>query len=179
MKSMENKEEDSSKNQGNQNNVTGRKFQLNTFVSIANIVSSLALIISIVILINEYKRSDLINEKTIENLIYSRMMELDRLLIENPDMSEIVLEAQSKPDSMSASDKLRYLAYEHIFYDSWETLWVGFQNKVVSEETWNDWNNWFLREYKKKPPLSLEGNLENFTPDFLDHIRKYDKETTN
>jgi len=55
--------------------------RLNTLVSIANIVSSLALIISIIILISEYRRSDVLNEKTIENLVYGRMMELDKLVI--------------------------------------------------------------------------------------------------
>ena len=147
-----------------------KNVKLNTVVSIANIVSSLALIISIIILISEYRRSDVLNEKTIENLVYGRMMELDKLVIENPDLGDLIVKAHASPDSLTGSDKIRYLAYEHIFYDTWETLWVGFQNGVVSESTWNDWNDWFIREYKKKPALSWQGNLENFSANFLQYI---------
>jgi len=147
-----------------------KKIKLDTIVSIANIASSLGLIISIIILISEYRRSEVLNEKAIENLVYNRMMELDRLIIENPDLGDIVARAYANPDSLSGSDKIRYLAYEHIFYDSWETLWVGFQNGVVTESTWNDWNDWFVREYNKKPALSWQGNLEHFSADFLAYI---------
>jgi len=147
-----------------------KKVKLNTIVSIANIISSLTLIISIFILIREYRQSEVINEKTIENLVYDRMMELDRLVIENPDLAEILSKVTVSSDSLSDSDKIRYLAYEHIFYDSWETLWVGYQNGVVKESTWADWNEWFIAEYKKKPQYSWKGNLDHFSGSFLEYL---------
>lgn len=149
-----------------------KKNKLETLVSVANIVSSIALIISIIILINEYKRSGVLNEKTIENLVYERMMELDRLVIENKELGDIIVMAKSAPDSLTESDSLRYLAYEHIFYDSWETLWVGYQNDMVKKETWDDWNEWFLKEYRNKPDLSWQGNLGNFSTNFLRYIKE-------
>ena len=147
-----------------------KKIKLDTVVSIANIVSSIVLIISIIILINEYRRSEVVNEKAIENLVYNRMMELDRIVIENSDLAEILSKANTNSGSLSKVDTIRYLAYEHVFYDSWETLWVGFQNGVVREETWNDWNEWFISEFKKKPALSWQGNLEKFSTLFLEYL---------
>ncbi len=147
-----------------------KRIKLDTIVAISNIVSSLVLIVSIIILINEYKQSEIINEKTIENLVYDRMMEMDRMVVENSDLAEILTKAYQYPDSLSGADSIRYLAYEHVFYDSWETLWVGFQNGVVREETWNDWNDWYIREFKKKPQLSWQGNLEHFSTLFLDYL---------
>lgn len=147
-----------------------KKIKLDTVVAISNIVSSLVLIVSIVILINEYKQSEIVNEKTIENLVYDRMMEMDRMLVENSDLAEILSKAYHNSDSLSGADSIRYLAYEHVFYDSWETLWVGFQNGVVREETWKDWNEWFIREFRKKPKLSWQGNLDHFSTLFLDYL---------
>lgn len=147
-----------------------KKIKLDTVVAIGNIVSSLILIVSIIILINEYKQTEVINEKNIENLVYDRMMELDRLVIENPDLGEIISIAYINPDSLSAADKIRYVAYEHIFYDSWETIWVGYQNGVVREETWNDWNEWFISAFKKKPALSWQGNIDQFSSLFLEFL---------
>ena len=98
-----------------------KKIKLDTVVSIANIVSSLVLIISIIILINEYRRSEVVNEKAIENLVYNRMMELDRLVIENSDLAEILSKANTNSGSLSKVDTIRYLAYEHVWVSKWRS----------------------------------------------------------
>jgi hypothetical protein len=148
------------------------KTDLDILALIANIVSSVTLIISIIILVNEYRSSEVVNEKAIEDLIYERMLELDRLVIENPDLGDIIHKARFSPDDLSTSESLRYLAFEHIFYDSWETLWVGFQNGIVSQGTWEDWNEWFIRAHRKKPAMAWKGNLENFSSDILQYMEK-------
>jgi len=147
-----------------------KKPSLEMIASIASIISSITLIISIIILINEYRSSQLVNEKAIENLIYDRMLELDRLIIETPDLGDVIHKAASNSEDLTESETLRYLAFEHIFYDSWETLWVGFQDGIVSEGTWLDWNEWFIRAHQKKPSLAWKGNLDNFSDDFLRYM---------
>ena len=149
-----------------------KKIQLSTVVAISNIISSLVLIVSIFILIGEYRQSKVLNDKDLEDRVYDRMMELDRLVIENADLGEIITKAIMSGDSLSEAAKIRYLAYEHIFYDSWETLWVGYENGVVRKETWDDWNDWFKREFTEKPRISWEGNLEQFSPSFLDFLQE-------
>jgi hypothetical protein len=126
------------------NNISKDKLQI--LVSITQIFSSFAVLISIIFLITEYNRSRVLNDKYIENLVYGRIMELDRLIIENPDLAEITCKVLTNPDSLSQTEKIRYFAYEHIFYDSWETLWAGYQDGLVEEKTWNGWDKWFLRE---------------------------------
>lgn len=148
-----------------------KKEKLQTLVSITQILSSLAVIVSIILLITEYRRSGVLNERQIENKVYDRMMELDRLVIENADFASIKLKAYAAPDSLSPLERHRYLAYEHIFYDSWETLWVGYQNGLVEKVTWDDWNEWFLREAAKKPELALLGNESNFSSEFIRYLK--------
>jgi hypothetical protein len=149
-----------------------KKPSLQRFVGITQILSSLAVIISIFLLITEYRRSGVLNEKEVENLVYSRIMELDRLLIENAEFAELLNKAYTTPDSLNETEKMRYLAYEHIFFDSWETLYVGFQDGLVEKNTWIDWNLWFSREAARKPDLAIRGNENNYSPDFLQFIRK-------
>jgi len=145
--------------------------KLQNLVSIIQIVSSLAVIVSIGLIIIEYHRSGVLNEHQVENKVYDRMMELDRLVIENADFATIKLKAYETPDSLTQEELFRYLAYEHIFYDSWETLWVGYKNGLVEEETWQDWNEWFLRENAKKPAMALLGNESNFSSEFIKYLR--------
>lgn len=145
--------------------------RLQSLVSITQILSSLAVVISIIILLVEFKRTSLVNEKSIENLFYSRMMALDKIVIENKDVTEIILKAHNHPDSLSGSELKRYLAYEHIFFDSWETLWVGFKDGLVENNTWNDWNAWFVQEAKKKPSIAISGNDDQFSRAFIIYLR--------
>jgi len=148
-----------------------KKSDLDNIASIFQILSSIAILISIIFLFNEYTRSGTLNEKNVENLVYDRMMELDRLIIENPEMAEIVIKAYSGQDSLTETETIRYLAYEHIFFDSWETLWVSYKDGLVAETTWNDWNRWFREEAKKKPSKALTGNLHNFSKDFIEFVQ--------
>jgi hypothetical protein len=99
-------------------------------------------------------------------------MELDKILIENAEFSELVNLAYAHPDSLNETEKMRYLAYEHIFFDSWETLWVGYHDGLVEKDTWIDWNLWFSREVKRKPELAIIGNESNYSPEFLKFIKK-------
>ncbi|MCJ7467034.1 MAG: hypothetical protein MUO53_10120 [Maribacter sp.] len=70
-----------------------KKIKLDTWVAVTQILSSFAVLISIIFLITEYKRSGVVNEKTIENIVLGRIMELDGLVIENPDLAIITIKA--------------------------------------------------------------------------------------
>ena len=94
------------------------------------------------------------------------------MLIENAEFAAVLNKAYAFPDSLNETEKMRYLAYEHIFFDSWETLYVGFQDGLVEKNTWIDWNLWFSREAARKPDLAIRGNENNYSPDFLQFIRK-------
>jgi len=150
-----------------------KKYKLQNIVSITQILSSFAVLISIIYLITEYNRSGLVNEKSIENLVYGRFMRLDELIIENPDMAEIILKAKNNPDSLTKTEVFRYAAYEHIFYDSWETLWVGHRDGLVGDKTWEDWDDWFKVKAKAKPVMALKENEYDFDPEFLNYIYDY------
>jgi len=95
-----------------------KKPKLDTVVSIAEIISSLAIIVSLIYVANEFQRSNTLTNRDVENIIYDRMLEMDRLIIENADLSKLVLKASNNPEQLETYEQLRYLAFEHIFYDT-------------------------------------------------------------
>ena len=149
-----------------------KKGRLQWLVSVTQILSSLAVLISIIYLVTEYNRSGLLNQRNIENKVYERIMTLNELLVEHPELAEIIVKAQTSADSLTTTETIRYLAYEHIFYDTWETLWIGHKDGLIEDDVWNDWNEWFLLKAKEKPVISLEGNQENLTSEFFKLIKK-------
>lgn len=154
-----------------QKGITGmKKSTLKRTVSIAEIISSLAIVVSIIYVAYEYHRTSALTNRDVENIIYDRMLEMDRLIIENPDMAKIILKASNDPENLLAEEKLRFLAYEHILYDSWESAWYYYHEGILEQQNWEGWNSWFIDELNSRPLLSWEGNRKNFNGAFLDYV---------
>lgn len=147
-----------------------QKPKLQIAVSIAEIISALAIVVSLVYAANEFKRSQTITSRDVENIAYTRMMELDRLLIENPEFVNIVTKAQKDSIRLTKEELIRYLAFEHIYYDSWETLWYYYHEGVMEEDAWGSWNEWFIADSKLRPKIGWEGNRKHFAGEFLEMV---------
>lgn len=153
-----------------------KKSNLSMIVSIAEIISSLAIVISLFYVVNEYQRSNTLTSREVENMIYQRMLERDRLIIENIDLAKLTLKVSANPEKLTPDEQLRYLAFEHIFYDSWESAWYYHQEGILEKESWDSWDSWFKSEVKNKPLLSWEGNRQNSNGEFLQYIDNIFKE---
>ena len=147
-----------------------KKTRLKNLVSIAEIISSLAIVLSLFYAAYEFSRSKTLTNRDVENIIYQRMLEMDRLIIENPGLSHLFLKAADHPDSLSREEQMRFLAFEHIFYDSWESAWYYYHEDILDEETWTGWNTWFIAEAKRRPALGWHGNRKHFNGAFLEFI---------
>lgn len=98
------------------------------------------------------------------------MMELDRLLIENPEFVNILAKAQEDSIGLTKEEMIRFLAFEHIYYDSWETLWYYYQEGVMEEVAWDSWNEWFITGAKQRTKIGWEGNRKHFAGEFLEMV---------
>lgn len=152
-----------------------KKPNLSRIAPLAEIVSSLAIIVSLIYAGYEYNRSTTLNNRDVDEGLYKSVWEMERLLIENPDMARIVLTALEYPEELLPEEQLRYLAYEHIFYDSWESAWNYHQQGILEAENWESWNTWFRTEFLKKPRLSWVGNRKHYAGDFLEYLDSLDK----
>ena len=153
-----------------------KKPKLDIVVSIAEIISSLAIVVSLFYIVNEFQRSNTLTNRDVENILYDRMLEMDRLIIGNADLAKLVLKASKNSEELEPDEQLRYLAFEHIFYDTWESAWYYHSEGTLEEQNWNSWNSWFISEIQNKPLLSWEGNRKNADGKFLDYIDNIFKE---
>ena len=146
------------------------KLNLSTTVSIAEIISSLAVVVSLIYVGYEFKRSEKVSNKEADNIIYEKVQETNRLLVENADLAGIILKTVTNPDGLTSEEKIRYLAFEHIFYDTWESAWNYNQAGIFDNETWQTWNDWFIKESNQKSIMSWEGNRRHYGGEFLKYI---------
>ena len=147
-----------------------RRISLQTTVSLAEIVTAVAVVVSLLYAVSEFKRSQTLTSTDVQTIVYDRMLEMDRLLIENKDLAEITVAAMEQPESLTPADTARFLAYEHIFYDSWELAWAAHQDGVLEEKAWDGWNTWFVEEAKRRSAFGWAGNRKNHGADFIRYV---------
>ena len=147
-----------------------KKIDLSKYVPLAEIISSLAIVISLLYAVTQYQRSNTLSNRDVENILYENMKEMSKMVADNEGLANLIVKAYSDTVPLTPAEKLRYLAFEHIFFDSWESAWSYYQDGIFEKENWESWNTWFVSELKTKPAISWEGNRKNYNGDFLDYI---------
>jgi hypothetical protein len=145
------------------------RFQI--YASLAEIVSALAIIISLLYVASEFRRAETLTSRGVDSILFERTAESNAMLVESPDLADVVIAAARDADALSETDRLRYLAYQHIFFDIWEMAWVYHEDGILDEETWGEWDMWFVAEAKRRPDFSWTESRRHFTgQDFLRHV---------
>jgi len=147
-----------------------RASRLRTAVSIAEIISALAVVATLLYAVSELKRARALASTDIETILYGRMLEMDRLVVENGDFAQIVVRAREDPESLTPADRARYLAYEHIFYDAWEAAVAGRASDLMSEAAFASWDGWFAADAARRSRLGWTGNRRNYQPEFIEYV---------
>jgi len=138
------------------------KGSLRTVVSVAEIISALAVVLSLLYAGYEFRRSQTLKSADVMKVLYDRVALLEQMMVENPDLAEATVKLRNGR-GVSAPDTLRFLSYEHIFYDTWELGFDSYETGIIEKEHWESWSDWFTREAGRRPLLGWEGNKRHFT----------------
>lgn len=145
--------------------------KLQAYASLAEVVSALAIIVSLFYVANEFRRSDTMSSREADVVLFERERAANHLLIQTPGLAEILIAAKVAPQDLSEADRLRYLAYQHDFFDSWEMGWFYHADGILDEATWAEWDEWFSAQAKSLPAFAWEENRRNFPGgEFRDHV---------
>jgi hypothetical protein len=145
-----------------------KKFQ--KYASIAEIVSAVAIVVSLLYVGYEIRRTEVLSSRDIDELLFERNLEANRVLIENADIARIIVKAQDNPDELTPADRIRYLAFEHNFYDSWEIAFYAHTDGVLIDANWNEWNEFYMQEARRRPKFAWTENRHNFVGAFADYV---------
>jgi len=146
-----------------------RRVQL--YASIAEIVSALAVVVSLLYVASAFRQTKTLTEREIDAQLFERVREANSILIENRDMAAIVLAAADDPASLAPVDRLRYLAMQHQFFDSWELAWGYHAEGVLGAEIWREWDDWFASRARELPRIAWVENRKHFSgAEFRQHV---------
>ena len=148
-----------------------KKDRLALWTSIAEFISAIAIVISLLYVAYEFRRSETLSSKEVDTMLFERVRELNTMMIESPDLARIVINATNDPESLSPENRLRFLAYQHVFFDSWEMAWLYHEDDILDAETWQSWNSWFVNEARLRPEFGWTENRRHFTGgSFRQHV---------
>lgn len=134
--------------------------KLQVYASLAEVVSGLAIIVSLLYAGYEFRRSHTMSSREADLLLYERLQEANQLIIETPGLAEILLEAATTPEDLPEADRIRLLAFHQDFFESWEIGWYYHEDGILNEVSWSDWDDYFAGEARRRPAFAW-GEIRN------------------
>ena len=149
---------------------------LSTLKFTAEMISAVAIIISLLYVGYEIRQTQVLSQRSVDELLFARNQESNRVLIENPDFAEIFVRARRDPDSLSEAERVRYLAFEHNMIDNWEIAFYAHYDGVLSEEYWAEWDDYYRAQMQRRPRYAWTENRHLFVGPFAEYVDEFMEE---
>ncbi|MFK8016441.1 MAG: hypothetical protein AB8G17_13495 [Gammaproteobacteria bacterium] len=125
--------------------------RLKDWVAIAEIVSAIAVVLSLIYVGLEVRRSTLESEADIQAELLSYTLQRRYLVIESSDLSSLLARGYADPGALSPDETLRFQNYIELFYVAWERAFNANVAGVFSEDIFEGWDAWFVSVAKRDP----------------------------
>ena len=149
--------------------------KLQSYASIGEIVSAVAIVVSLIYVGYEFRQSRTVSNRDAEMMLFDRFAEMNRLEIQTPGLAELLIAGQTEPESLSPGDRRRVETYERGFYNNWEIAWYYHRDGILEPETWTDWDQYFQQSARHRPAWVWTAIREDFMssragPKFHEHV---------
>ncbi len=148
--------------------------KLNAWVAIAEIISAVAVVISLIYVGLEIRSSTLASEADIQAELLSYTAQKRYLVIESSDLSSLLVKGYADPTRLSPDETLRFQSYIELFYVAWERAYNTRAAGVLSDELFDAWNDWFISVAERDPPFvwPMVRDSQAWLPGFIQHVDK-------
>ncbi|MDX1507409.1 MAG: hypothetical protein R3358_03950 [Woeseiaceae bacterium] len=150
--------------------MTERK--LSVWVAIAEIVSAAAVVLSLIYVGFEIRRSTLESEADIQAELLTYTVQRRYLVVESSDLSSLLAKGYADPTRLSPAEALRFQSYIELFYVAWERAYMANAAGYFSDELFHAWNIWFISVAENDPdfvwPMVRDSQL--WGSSFVQHV---------
>jgi hypothetical protein len=148
--------------------------RLGNLVAIAEIVSAAAVVISLIYVGLEIRRTTLVSDADIQAELLSYTHQRRYLVIESADLSSILAKGYADPTQLSPDEVLRFQSYIELLYAAWERAYMTREAGIFSEELFGEWNSWFTSVAERDPAFvwPMVRDSQGWHPPFVKHVNK-------
>lgn len=147
-----------------------RRLSLDTAVAMAQVVSALIMVITLLYAVTQWNRTVAYTTQDLENYLGQRFLEMDLLLAQSEDLAYIVLRARKDPQGLAPPERARFLAYENIFYNTWNALYDARESGLIGAGQFGLWEEFFTAAAARRPKFGWTENLGDYTPPFIQYV---------
>ncbi|NIM69942.1 MAG: hypothetical protein GTN86_04640 [Xanthomonadales bacterium] len=147
-----------------------KKLDLPGWASVAEIVASIAVVVSLLFVAYSVKRNT--EEMAIANTNF--MYELDARitadLSSDPALAAITVKVE-QGQALSEIEKLQYLHLQHRYLTVWEIAWTHYHRGSLDEDEWLAWNQYYGATARAGLPREWWREIRAFyKPAFAAHV---------
>lgn len=148
--------------------------KLNAWVAIAEIISAAAVVISLIYVGLEIRRSTLESDADIQEELLAYTAQRRYLVIESSDLSSLLAKGYADPSQLSPDEALRFQNYNELLYAAWERAYMANAAGVFSDELFDAWNGWFLSIAESNPEFVWPKARDSQGWDrlFIEHVNR-------
>jgi len=130
------------------------KKRLNKAALLAEIISALAVVITVIYLSIQIKY----NTKALENQGHYNALSLAQspviMTVANADLAKIIEIGYKEPDSLNTVEQLRFYDHQFLSFNGWEYLYYANQSSSIPKSLWTGANLYYSELIKTKPGLT-------------------------
>ena len=124
---------------------------IKTWAAIAEIISAVAVVFSLIYVGLEIRRTTVESDADIQAELLTYTHQRRILVIENDDLAHILVKGYDDLNGLNAEELIRFQYYVDLHFVAWERAHMARQAGVFSEELYDGWKDWFVSVAKRDP----------------------------
>jgi hypothetical protein len=148
--------------------------KLSNWAAIAEIISAAAVVISLVYVGLEIRRTTLESDSDIQAELLSYTHQRRNLVIESGDLASLLTKGYADPSQLTPDEALRFQNYNELIYVAWERAYMTNAAGVFSDDLFDAWNGWFLSIAENNPEFvwPMVRDSQGWDRLFIEHVNQ-------
>ena len=146
--------------------------KLKNWVEIAEIISTVAVVLSLLYVGFEIRRTTVQSDTDVQEELLSYTHQRRYLVIENGDLSELLAKGYENPKDLTAGEAIRFQKYSELLFVAWERAMMARDAGVFSAALFDAWDAWFISVAAQTPDFvwPMVRDSQDWNPSFVQHV---------
>lgn len=148
------------------------KRRLKNWVEIAEIISAVAVVFSLIYVGFEIRRTTVQSDAEVQAELLSYTHQRRYLVIEDGDLSDLLAKGYDNPADLTAGEALRFRNYNELLFVAWERASMARDAGVFTAANYDMWDVWFISVAQQAPDFvwPMVRDSQDWNPIFVQHV---------
>ena len=147
-----------------------RKLSLSDWASLAEISATVAVVVSLILVVVSLERNTAVTQASNDNFIYELQFARTRDIVSSPEMASIYVKQRSGQE-LSAEEQERFYWDKMQELSTWELAFNRHRDGLFSTQQWESWDVYFKVSFPDQFSADSWAEVRDFyAEDFRNHL---------